>query len=109
MKAEDVAKAIRAAADPGKAAFLQGFFRTGEGEYGAGDLMLGVTVPQQRCVAKHFSGLPLGEVQRLLRSQWHEERSVALMILVLRYQRGDAALRERLHRFYLRNTRWVNN
>ena len=80
-KAADVRKELQSMADPDKAAILQRFFKTGPGEYGEGDVFIGVMVPQSRQVAKKFSQLPLGEVRTLLYSRIHEERLVALLIL----------------------------
>ncbi|MGO4213644.1 DNA alkylation repair protein [Terriglobus sp. 2YAB30_2] len=98
-------------ADPARATFLQRFFRTGKGEYAEGDLLLGLTVPQQRAIAKHFRDLPLPEIEKLLRSKFHEHRLIALLLLCGRYERadGDSEQREELHQFYLEHTAWVNN
>lgn len=96
-------------ADPAKAAFLQGFFRTGKGEYAEGDLLLGLTVPQQRIIAKKFAALPLPEIKKLLRSKFHEHRLIALLILCARYPRSDSDGQQQIHRFYLDHTAWINN
>ena len=85
------------------------FFKTGAGEYGEGDRFLGVSVPQLRMLARTYAGLPLADVIRLLRSAWHEERLLALLILVGQYARGDETARGSIHRAYLRNTRFINN
>ena len=84
----DVRKELQSMADPDKAAILQRFFKTGPGEYGEGDIFIGVMVPRSRQVAKKFSQLPLGEVRTLLYSRIHEERLVALLILARRYSRA---------------------
>src|SRR5689334_17722327 len=98
-------------ADPARATFLQRFFRTGKGEYAEGDLLLGLTVPQQRTIAKQFRDLPLPEIEKLLRSKFHEHRLIALLLLCGLYDRaeGDGEQREELHQFYLEHTDWVNN
>jgi hypothetical protein len=85
MKAAYVRKELKSMADPYKAAILQRFFKTGPGQYGEDDIFIGVMVPQSRQIAKKFSQLPLGEVRTLLYSRIHEERLVALLILVRRY------------------------
>src|SRR5215218_6512213 len=77
-KGADVRKELQSMADPDKAAILQRFFKTGPGEYGEGDVFIGVMVPQSRQVAKKFSQLPLGEVRKLLYSRIHEEQLVDL-------------------------------
>ncbi len=97
-------------ADPEKARLLSGFFKTGEGEYGEGDIFLGVTVPETRKIAKRYSSMPLEGVAGLLRSRIHEERLAGLLILVDKYRKAkhDEA-RKRIFRFYLANTQGVNN
>jgi 3-methyladenine DNA glycosylase AlkD len=98
---------LRASARPGDAAFLQRFFKTGPGQYGEGDRFL--RVPATRHVARQSDGLNLEEVQALLHSEWHEERLLALLILVRRFERGDLALRQQIYDFYLRQTQFINN
>lgn len=97
-------------ADPLRAAHSARFFRTGPGEYGEGDQFLGVKVPLQRSVAKQFyKQLGLDESLQLLKSPWHEERLTAIFILVLKYQKGDHAEKNRVADLYLVNARYVNN
>lgn len=96
-------------ADPGIAEHSQRFFKTGPGEYGEGDRFLGIRVPEQRKVAGTFRNLSLDELESLLQSEWHEVRLTALFILVLQYQNGDAAQRETIFHFYIRNLDRVNN
>lgn len=109
MGADEVSRALRACASARKAGVLARFFKTGPGQYGEGDRFLGVVVPDQRRVAKQFSGLSLEDIDRLLRSPWHEERLTGLLILVDRHGRADEGERRRLHRFYLQRTNAVNN
>jgi 3-methyladenine DNA glycosylase AlkD len=104
-----VRREIRKVASTERAEANKWFFKTGPGEYGEGDRFLGVTVPQQRRLARTFSDLPLSETVRLLRSPWHEERLLALLILVEQYARGDASVRQAIYRAYLRNTKSINN
>ena len=85
------------------------FFKTGPGEYGEGDLFRGIRVPVLRALAKEYRSIPLRETGRLLRSAFHEDRLLALLLLVRLYSRGDEALRERIYRLYLKNTRFINN
>lgn len=105
----EVERALRTHRSPEKAAFFPKFFRTGVGGYAEGDQFLGVTVPQQRKVAREFSELSLDEIERLLASPWHECRLTALMILVKRFERADSATREEIVGFYLGNLGRVNN
>ncbi len=83
------------------------YFKTGPGEYGEGDIFCGLTVPQCRMIAKKFSELPLSEIQKLLRSEIHEVRLIALLILVGQYAAGSN--KKELVSFYLKNTRYINN
>ncbi|HSL71097.1 MAG TPA: DNA alkylation repair protein, partial [Longimicrobiales bacterium] len=98
-----------AAANPDDASFLQHFFKTGPGEYGAGDRFLGIRVPVLRRIARAHTGVPLRVMLQLLRSPYHEARLTALLLLVRAYQRADAREREIIFQAYLRNTRYVNN
>lgn len=100
---------MRACASARKAAVLARFFKTGPGQYGEGDRFLGVVVPDQRRVAKQFAGISLADIDRLVRSPWHEERLTGLLILVDRHRRSEPGERLRLHRFYLQRTECVNN
>jgi len=89
-----------------KAVILQRFFKTRKGEYGYGDLFLGITVPEQRRIAKRYSHLSLDDLQNLLSSKIHEYRLVALMILIEKYKKED---KKEIINFYLRNTKNINN
>jgi 3-methyladenine DNA glycosylase AlkD len=109
MTATEVAAALRALATPEKAKASAWFFKTGPGQYGEGDQFIGVTVPEQRQVAKRFQGLPLTEVEKLIQSPIHEERLTGLIILVGQFAKGDDALREQIYNFYLAHTANVNN
>lgn len=112
-KAPPTLKALRkelyGLANPADAKFLQGFFKTGPGQYGEGDKFLGLRVPVLRRLARDYAELSRGDVLRMLASPWHEERLLALVIMVEAYQSGDAAERKLVHRDYLANTRYINN
>jgi 3-methyladenine DNA glycosylase AlkD len=100
-------------ADPAKAVVLQRFFKTGEGEYGYGDIFLGVTIPKQRRLAKEYEYLEFSELGLLLDSKLHEERMLALLILVLQYKEADkeadSLLQQRIYNFYFANVLRINN
>jgi len=96
-------------ANPEKAAILSRFFKTGTGEYGEGDVFLGVTVPQQREVAKRYQGMDFDGIRELLSSPVHEHRLTGLLVLVARYSKADADGRKRIFDFYLTNTAGINN
>lgn len=104
-----IRREVDAHKDAVRAAFLQRFFRTGPGEYAEGDRLLGLTVPCQRLIARAFRDLPLREAEKLLSSEFHEHRLIALLILVDQYKRADAPHREQLRRFYLEHLEGVNN
>jgi 3-methyladenine DNA glycosylase AlkD len=109
MKASSVVQALKKYANKEKAAFFPSFFKTGKGQYGEGDKFIGVTVPDQRTVAKQFLKLSLPEIQKLLTSKIHEHRLTALIILVMQYKKGDVKTRENIFKFYLANLSCVNN
>lgn len=109
MNANDVRKALRAEADADKAVVLQGFFKTGPGQYAEGDVFLGVTVPAQRRIARAFRALPLDQVCALLRSKIHEERLTALLLMVEAFERADARGKAAWVRAYLDHLAFVNN
>jgi 3-methyladenine DNA glycosylase AlkD len=96
-------------ADPRLATFLLRFFRTGPGDYGETDRFRGLKVPTTRRIARGFRTLSLGELKRLLGSEWHEDRLLALVVLVHQMERAPAARQRGLVRFYLANRAGVNN
>jgi 3-methyladenine DNA glycosylase AlkD len=89
--------------------FLARFFKTGQGDYGHGDVFLGLTVPQSRKIAEQYADLSLVDIKKLLRSKIHEQRLVALLILVSQFTRAGAFRQTRIFRFYLAHSRLVNN
>jgi len=109
-KAQEIKKELESLHDPIQAEILQRFFKTGKGEYGEGDIFLGIKVPIQRKVAKkHWKDTTLKDVSELLNSQIHEFRFTALIILVNKFEKGVHSLREGVYNFYLENTKKVNN
>ncbi len=91
-----------------KAKLLAGFFKTGEGEYGFGDVFLGIPVPESRKIALKYRDLGFEDILKLLRSEIHEERLIALLILVHQFQH-DEMLQRRIYEFYIKNIKFVNN
>jgi len=103
-------KELKSQANAQQALNLQRFFKTGPGQYGAGDVFLGLKVPLQREIARRYMELDLKGIQTLLNSKFHEFRLVALLILIEQYQRAtDLKIKGRLVDFYLQNTRRINN
>ena len=106
---ETIRKETKRLADPEKAKILQRFFKTGPGQYGEGDVFAGITVPVIRKLVRMHQDIPPAEASELLRSPIHEERLLALLILVEKARRGDDATRKHIYRLYLKNTRYINN
>lgn len=105
-----VRQSLRTAASPAKAKILARFFKTGPGEYGEGDRFLGVMVPDSRRIAKAACDLPQQEIAKLLASRVHEERVIALAILVDRFERAKTeSEKAALYRYYVKSLKWVNN
>jgi 3-methyladenine DNA glycosylase AlkD len=95
--------------DDSHAKTLKRFFKTGPGEYGEGDVFIGIRVPLLRALARTYRHLGVEDSRELLMSPIHEERLLALLILVHSYEKGDEALREMIYGFYLDNTIFINN
>lgn len=103
-------KELKAAGDKAQAANLQRFFKTGPGQYGAGDIFLGIKVPEQRRLVKCYAELNWPELRYFLGSPIHEFRLTAVLILVSQYQKAkDEAKRARIVSFYLENKAGINN
>ncbi len=100
---------LKKLSDPDDAAFLQRYFKTAPGEYGAGDKFLGVRVPQLRRLARENRRLTSTKVISLLHSRWHEERLLALLILVEQTQRAGIERQREIRDHYLDNTAYINN
>jgi len=109
MSLSELQNVIAQKASKQHAVILQRFFKTGPGEYGEGDVFLGITVPVQRTIANQFQHIPLVDLQVLLKSKFHEERLIALLILVAKYKHANEAVREKLFNFYLKNSAKINN
>jgi 3-methyladenine DNA glycosylase AlkD len=100
---------IRSLASVERAEVSRRFFKTGPGQYSEGDKFLGLTVPEMRKLARKYRSLTDEDALELLDSPWHEERLVALILLVGSYERGDQVRRDGIHRAYLANARHINN
>lgn len=102
-------KDVQALANPKKAKLVQGYFKTGPGQYGEGDIFLGLTVPQSRSIAVKYKDLAYLEISALLKSKNHEERFIALVILINNYKYGNEKDRKKNYNFYLKHLRYINN
>ena len=102
---------IKAAADPKRAKANRRYFRTAKGEYGEGDLFIGLTVPECRRIAGTYRDLELENVEKLLHSRFHEERLVAFLILVDKFERasGDGKEQKKIFEFYMEHADSANN
>lgn len=109
MDFEDIVEDLDELRDPEKARVLSRFFKTGTGEYGEGDIFLGIPVPLQRKIARKYPDLSLDDTHRLLSSKIHEHRLVALLILIFKYRRSDGQGKSEIFNFYLQNTNGINN
>lgn len=105
----EIQSRLRSHASPETARVLQGFFKTGPGQYGEGDAFLGIKVPVIRAVSKHFPNVPLDTAVDLLHSHFHEERLLALLFLMRHFAAGGAHERESAYLAYLAHTAWINN
>ena len=106
---DQIKKDLLGFSDPERAKKLSGYFKTDKGQYGEGDIFLGIPVPQQRKVAKKYADLSLDDLQELLKSEIHEHRLTALLILVSKYEKADDRGKEEIFGFYLKNIGHVNN
>ncbi len=102
-------KELKEISNPRQAKILRRFFKTGKGEYGEGDIFLGVKVPDQRKAANKFNELSLKDLEKLLNSKIHEYRMSALFILIKQYEKADEKERKKIFDFYLKNTKNINN
>jgi 3-methyladenine DNA glycosylase AlkD len=109
MTINEIHSRLQALGNRKVAQFSQRFFKTGPGEYGDGDLFLGIRVPVLRKLAREYQSIALDEVLQLLRSPFHEERLTALLILVRVYAQGEEAIKKQVYQRYIENTRFINS
>jgi 3-methyladenine DNA glycosylase AlkD len=109
MTSRTIQEHLRSLSSPEAAAQAARYFKTGPGQYGEGDIFLGLRAAVMHRLAKEFQELALDELRVLLRSPTHEDRLLALLILVRRVQKGGEPSRKLVYDLYLSNTRYVNN
>ena len=109
MKTQEITKRLLALGDKERAAVSQRFFKTGPGQYGEGDIFIGIKVPVLRKLAKEYLDLSLIDIQTILRSKYHEQRLLSLLVMVGRFAKGDQNERKRIYQLYLKNTGFINN
>ena len=112
MLAKNAIKELKKRSNKTQAVLAQRFFKTAKGEYGFGDVFIGVKVPVIRQIARKYQLLSLSEIEKLTSSKLHEVRLCGLVIITIQYKRakGEAA-QKRLFDFYLKQIKKgrVNN
>ena len=109
MRYNDLKKIVHQHSNKSQAIFLQRFFKTAPGQYAEGDILAGIKVPVQRMIAKQFTDLSLDETQKAMQSKIHEERLIALFILISKFKKADDIERAKIIDLYLNNRKHVNN
>lgn len=117
MTAQDLVLDLYALQNPAQAAILQRFFKTGPGQYGEGDLFLGIKVPETRKIIRKYRNLPLEEIKKLISSPYHEVRLASLLLLVDAFTRASKQKKSwdipkecsEITKFYLSNTKYINS
>jgi 3-methyladenine DNA glycosylase AlkD len=109
MDVGEIQKKLAELGNPAIAISSQRFFKTGPGDYGEGDLFRGVRVPVLRKLSREYSSIALREVEKLLKSKFHEDRLLALFLLVRQFAKSDEAAKKKICSLYLKNTRFINN
>jgi len=106
---DDLKRALRKKANKEKAKNLQRFFKTGKGEYGEGDVFLGITVPEVRKIAQKFKTLKVSGLSHSISSKFHEERQACLFVLVEKFGKGGEKEKKNIFDFYIKNRKYINN
>jgi 3-methyladenine DNA glycosylase AlkD len=109
MTARQIQLHLRTLGSPEAAAIAAGYFKTGPGQYGEGDVFLGLRAAVMHALAKEHRELHPEEILVLLRSEVHEDRLLALLIMVRRTAKGTSATKQETYDLYLKNTQYVNN
>ena len=109
MSLRELRSELRKYSSKKQAKILQWFFKTGPGEYGEGDIFLGIRVPVLRKLAKEYQTITVKEAEHLLKSSIHEERLLALFILIRIYSKAEEIIKKAIYELYLKNTKFINN
>ncbi|UFH54962.1 DNA alkylation repair protein [Spirosoma sp. KNUC1025] len=105
----DVKNTILSLTQPERAIMMMRFFKTGPGDYGEGDQFLGLSMPQQRIIAKQYQTLPISETEQLVRDPYHECRMIGLLIWVYQTQKTGSVQQAAIRDRYLANRQYINN
>lgn len=109
MRAKNVINELSKYENPTDAEFLARFFKTGKGEYGQGDIFIGVRLPVLRKIARQFGTLSFSELEKLLESPIHEHRLTALIIMTYQMKRANTTKSKQIYQLYLKRTDRINN
>ena len=109
MDARTIKSKVKGLANKRNAEVAQRFFKTGPGEYGEGDIFLGIRVPVLRELAKENQAITIKEAEHLLKSPIHEERLLALFILIRIYSKAEEVIKKNIYELYLKSTKFINN
>ncbi len=109
MITDSITKRLSKAGSKEQAAISRRFFKTGPGEYGEGDIFIGIKVPVLRKLVKEYPDLSLRDIKTLLRSKYHEERLLSLFIMVDQFSKGDQKKKKSIYALYLKSTGFINN
>jgi 3-methyladenine DNA glycosylase AlkD len=109
LKAQEVHKRLKKLGNKEHATVSQRFFKTGPGEYGEGDIFIGIRVPVLRKLVKEYKDLPVSDIKILLRSPLHEERLFAILLFVRKFETGDDDIKKNIYDLYLKSTEFINN
>ena len=104
-----IKKELKQIADPSRAKHESRYFKTGKGEYGEGDIFLGIKTDFKRKLAKKYFELSLKDIKYLMTSKFHDYRFIALIILINKYKQADKELKKKIFNFYLDHTKYINN
>ncbi len=104
-----IEKILLSQRNPAKEETFSRFFKTGKGQYGEGDLFLGISVPETRRIALKYKDLSLEGIDKLLSNKYHECRLAALMILVYQYKKAEEKTKKIIFNYYLNHTKYINN
>lgn len=105
----EVQKKIRAMACAEISKKSSNFSKVGVGEYGYGDIFLGVRTPFVRALAKEYIDLNISDVKILIKSKYHEERLLGLIILVNKYGKAKSDNdKERFYQIYIKSFKYIN-
>ena len=109
MPLKSLQNSLRQISDPKIAEHSERFFKTGKGEYGEGDIFLGIRVPVLRQQVKKYRDIKISDVKKLIQSKYHEERLCALLLLVDKFSKGTDQEKENIFNFYIKSTQYINN